>query len=628
MTYYIFLLFLLVPILVHLFHFRRVKKTYFSSLSFITQSLTQTKQQSRLKHLLILSCRILSFLFIILAISVPLFYRSKAENESVAFYLDNSPSQTVSDRGITFLNQNKELIPSIASMALNGIELLTNDESYSFSTQHDLENGLDDVHTSFNQQSFFAVLNQLKLIEKESLFLMSDFQHINSNEIDVLIEDTSRNYYLIPKQWYNRSNVWVDTLRFQDVDNTFSEIKTFIDLKGNLIDGDPVVKIYSDGQLLSSLNYSMSDANPLEVDLPRTKSLQYTIELSGDDIKFDNNFFFLAPLDSKITIGIISENDNKYIKEVFGNATIFKVLEFAADNIAFDELSNLDLLVLNGLNIIPSVLTDVFDNGYIIVPPTKINTESYEQFLGLKIDSMKNPNKEQLLIEKANPLIQSILNVKNENYNLPEATPLLSVNGSFEELLSTISGQSLVIKQSNKVLFTGPLGNEYSNFGNHSLFLPIMYQLCFELNKNHSVAYFYPSDVLSVKSNQKDVPFKMIAKNYERVPDITLNGDLAEVKIPDNMSPGFYYLTQGADTLVSFAVNLRKSESQFSMDGRLEKLREYADKSHITILNESELLSTGETFSLSENDMPLWKIALALSVIFLVAEALLLRLFK
>ena len=60
-----------IPIIIHLFDFRRTKKVYFSN----TQLLYQVKESSQsfynLKHLLILLSRILFIIFLILAFAQP-----------------------------------------------------------------------------------------------------------------------------------------------------------------------------------------------------------------------------------------------------------------------------------------------------------------------------------------------------------------------------------------------------------------------------------------------------------------------------------------------------------------------------------------------------------------------------
>ena len=60
-----------IPIAIHLFNFRKYKKVYFSDISLLKNINSQTKKQSRLKHLLVLLSRILALMCLVLAFSYP-----------------------------------------------------------------------------------------------------------------------------------------------------------------------------------------------------------------------------------------------------------------------------------------------------------------------------------------------------------------------------------------------------------------------------------------------------------------------------------------------------------------------------------------------------------------------------
>ena len=59
--YFLFgLLSVAIPVIIHLFNFRRFKKVYFSNVEFLKELKQETQKQSRLKHLLVLISRILA----------------------------------------------------------------------------------------------------------------------------------------------------------------------------------------------------------------------------------------------------------------------------------------------------------------------------------------------------------------------------------------------------------------------------------------------------------------------------------------------------------------------------------------------------------------------------------------
>src|SRR3954466_8318477 len=69
---FLFALFTLsIPVIVHLFNFRRFKKIYFTNVRFLREIKQDTQSKSRLRHLLILISRILAVTFLVLAFAQP-----------------------------------------------------------------------------------------------------------------------------------------------------------------------------------------------------------------------------------------------------------------------------------------------------------------------------------------------------------------------------------------------------------------------------------------------------------------------------------------------------------------------------------------------------------------------------
>ena len=60
-----------VPIVIHLFNFRRFKKVYFSDIRFLKDVEIETKSRNKLKNLLILLSRILAITFLVMAFAKP-----------------------------------------------------------------------------------------------------------------------------------------------------------------------------------------------------------------------------------------------------------------------------------------------------------------------------------------------------------------------------------------------------------------------------------------------------------------------------------------------------------------------------------------------------------------------------
>ena len=135
-----------IPIIIHLFSFRRTKKIYFSSTQFLKNVKEASKSKLKLKHLLILAARLLFIVFLVMAFAQPIKEANKEglNSDKVFIYLDNSFSMsnevnvdlTALDEGIKYVNEIINLYPPGTQYLL-----LTNDFapfSNSFKTKADI----------------------------------------------------------------------------------------------------------------------------------------------------------------------------------------------------------------------------------------------------------------------------------------------------------------------------------------------------------------------------------------------------------------------------------------------------------------------------------------------------------
>src|SRR5436190_17609972 len=83
-----------IPIIIHLFNFRRYKIVYFSRVKFLKEVTEDSRSGVKLKHLLVLISRILAILCLVFAFAqpyIPTGSSANIENMSLV-YIDNSYS--------------------------------------------------------------------------------------------------------------------------------------------------------------------------------------------------------------------------------------------------------------------------------------------------------------------------------------------------------------------------------------------------------------------------------------------------------------------------------------------------------------------------------------------------------
>ena len=119
---------LLIPIIIHLFNFKRYKTHYFSSLQFVKHVDQQTRSTQKLKHILVLISRVLAFSFLVLAFAQPYFSdpdSNAVKKENIlAIYIDNSFSMQA--RGIEgeLLSEARESAQEIIDEAPQGSQFI------------------------------------------------------------------------------------------------------------------------------------------------------------------------------------------------------------------------------------------------------------------------------------------------------------------------------------------------------------------------------------------------------------------------------------------------------------------------------------------------------------------------
>ena len=108
---------ILIPIIIHLFNFRKFKTVYFSNVRFLKDIKKETKAHSQLKHLLILLSRILAISALVFAFAQPYIPVNNTiihDKYAVSIYIDNSFSMNAE-------NENGHISPVWYSvLARNG----------------------------------------------------------------------------------------------------------------------------------------------------------------------------------------------------------------------------------------------------------------------------------------------------------------------------------------------------------------------------------------------------------------------------------------------------------------------------------------------------------------------------
>ena len=125
---------LAIPIIVHLFDFRRYKKLHFSDNYFLQELTNKNKKQRQLRKFIILCLRMLFIASIVIAFAKPYLKKDSGsavvnQFDYVTIYIDNSFSMEIEDGKTNRLEMAREKAKSIVNAYKFGMNfrLVTND---------------------------------------------------------------------------------------------------------------------------------------------------------------------------------------------------------------------------------------------------------------------------------------------------------------------------------------------------------------------------------------------------------------------------------------------------------------------------------------------------------------------
>jgi len=121
-----------IPIIIHLFYFRRFKKVYFTNVKFLKEVKEETSARQKLRNLLVLLMRCLAIAALVLAFAQPFIPTGqdvKTGDKAVSIFVDNSFSMSSLSQDVPLI----ELAKSRAREIINAypvedrFQVLTND---------------------------------------------------------------------------------------------------------------------------------------------------------------------------------------------------------------------------------------------------------------------------------------------------------------------------------------------------------------------------------------------------------------------------------------------------------------------------------------------------------------------
>ena len=657
---------LALPIIIHLFYFRRFKKVEFTNVRFLKEIKEETASRSKLKNLLVLLSRLLAIAFLVFAFAQPFLSDGKnikKGDSAISIFVDNSFSMNALSSDTPLLDIAKEKARQVvnAYSESDQYQILTHDfegRHQRLVSKEDALGLIDEIQITPEVKTIEKVINrQLQVMdlgeENKVSYLLSDFQKSISEAM--MTQDTSYELNLVPIQSVQEANISIDSAWFDSpVAMPNQNNKLVVEITNHSDEASEGVRLSmtQDGEEkpVGSFNIAARSTivDTVNVSFIKTGYQDAVLKVSDYPVQFDDEYYltFYAKENIKV-LSINNGGQNRYLTAVFNGLNNFELTNQAINQLKFDRLPEYDLIVLNDLSSISSGLSSelqsyVMGGGNTLVfPAANGNKESYNSFLGaLAVDRLEEWTKDQREVSRVNTdeFVFSEVFLSNNKNNLK--LPITQGNYTLsnyqsrgqEKLLSYRDGKVYLAKyakgRGNLYLSAAPLAADYNDIAiNAEVFVPMLYKMALASGLRQEIAYTIGRDeVISVdySGRSDDIVYKIDGPS-EFIPAQTNTGNTTYLSMNDQIKQAGFYSVKLADQEKSrLAFNYDRIESDLGYLN-LDQLEAQFEGLNFNILDTQLNADIGATVSEKDKGIPLWRWCIILTLIFLAIEQLLLR---
>jgi hypothetical protein len=671
------LLAIAIPIIIHLFNFKRYKTLYFSNVQLLKRIKQESKKKSQLKQLLILLSRILAIACLVLAFSRPYLpsgnRTARLARQIVEIYIDNSFSmKAVGEKG-PLLEQAKQKAIEIANSYPVGTQFLIKTNDFIPGSQYPMnkeqfirqvseidDSPLSPMLADIYTQSVNAIESSAAKAEK-TLFILSDFQKGNAN-LEAIKPDSSVWTYLIPFKAEKINNLLIDSCWFEVPGRKIGQAeKLYVRIK-NLS-----AQAYQNVPVRLTVNDSLKAVSNINIEAGQQliQELNYTnnsqgiqlckVDLDDYPIIFDNSYFLSYQVRGKLRalgIGNVQEGRSDYLKALFSDDDLIGYDEVAENNVQVSQLKNYQCIFLINNQTISSGLKSELssyadDGGTLVIFPTKTsNYTDYNALLsalgGNLIAGFDTASVNISEINYNHELYHDVFKKQESEADLPKIKGYVSFSSQMlnteTSILKFRNGKNALSSHSTGkgtvYTFAFPLNQDNFNFVRHMIFVPTLYNMVLYSGEPQKYAYSTESEepvVLNSNRNSGEITLVNLITNEKYKTSVRNFGTDKKQLVLDDLpkDAGHYLVKDGNETIQSISYNYPRKESvpEFLNEKDLHKmLQSKAFKQFQLIENPSEKLS--EAVQDLSTGRQLWKYFIALALFFVLCEMAIIRFWK
>jgi hypothetical protein len=671
-----------IPILIHLFSFRRYKTVYFSHVGFLKDIKKESRKKSRLKQLLMLIARILTIIFLVFAFAQPYIptgedIQTKTGEKIVGVYVDNSFSMNALSEQGQLLERARNKAAEIGQAYPPGTKfrLITNDlapRNQNLFNKDQFIRQVTEIQTSSHiiplslAHNRFAMQNQLSDGARDgTLYYISDFQR-NITDPENFDDNAIYNYFvpMVPNQVNNLyiDSVWVEV----PAHGMKQEETVYVKIKNNSNEDyqNLPIKLYLNDSLKSITNFSVEAQNEI------TASLNYTnvsggiklgrIEITDYPFTHDNTWYLSYYVEPKLkALAIYGDTPDSrqgldYISALFENDDYVALDEMSIQGMQISRLSEYNAIFLINPESFSSgllnELASVVENGSSVVLFPKIEN-NYEvnnlflnQFGAASIIGKDTTTQEISGIDFDNRFFRDVFQEREEDALLPE----INTHLKFRENIRTTESNLLWFQNGDKALSTFPFGNgkvwvfsfplnqENESFARDILFVPSLYNIVLNSLPNQQISYTIGNEQSFLLPRRIDVSLESEIEIENRItgtrfiPSMNITEQGTRFELGSMIETAGHYLVKKEDeiiTAIAFNHNRQESDLRYFEANELTERLTAANIENASVI-ENVTDNFAEVFEEIQQGKQLWKWSILLALFFILAEVLIARFWK
>jgi hypothetical protein len=661
---------LAIPILIHLFHFRRYKKVVFSDVTFLKQLQEQNRSKQKLKDWLILFCRLLALACLVLAFAQPFIPYGENSHSSghkaVSIFVDNSFSMNAQGNEGALLETAKDKARAIVQAYGNADEfqILTNNltgAEQRLLNKSDALNRIDAIEPAAASANLGDIIARQETaftnqsVGYKAAYFVSDFQK-SQFDLAQLKSDSLLHYEFVAIENSSAQNISIDSVFCSTPyikTNQPLTLKMKLTNHGIQTAEGIVVKVNINQVQKAFLTVNIGSGETIlaeaTVTLTDNNWQQGELVITDYPITFDDHLFFTLKPIVKNKVLCISQTPNKYLDAVYDTDEAYQLTYNTFGNINYQQFPTYQLIIINEPTELTSGLLEelnkyLSNGGQVLVLPNTTSPQSVNVMLQqYYLPTLNMPLVQQLKIAQVNTrnaLYKGVFKNITPQTDLPWVIKYYPMQTSSttkgNALLTLNNGHSVLwetaFKKGKLYLLGMPLTTDYTNLPMHSLFVPTMLNMALGAQQQAQLYYiiqqhpfvYLPIDALldqklvTVTGSKQQITTETSQFNNKRV-----------VQTESIHLPGWYSIaskdTKTLLALVAFNNNRNESAMQFLNEEEVEQQTKQLNFVHF---NTADAQLLGAQISMQFSGTILWRWFIALALLVVLLEITLIKLLK